>query len=56
MSTMGAELQNVTDMTDTSVQKYLQVGLKSLGEHVISKKSSNVPKIFTTYVDRFLCI
>ena len=29
------ELQNVTDMTDISVSKYLQTGVKSLGEHVI---------------------
>ena len=32
---MMAHLQNVMYMTDISAKKYLQIGVKSLGEHAI---------------------
>ena len=38
---VAAEFQIVTDMTDISVQKYLQVGVKSLREHVILQNQFN---------------
>ena len=46
------DLQNVTDMTDISVEKYLLVAVKSLEEH---KDLQNQAFFCTTDV-RFLCL
>ena len=50
-----AELLNVRYMTDISAKKYLQVGVKSLGDNAIFPNKSFFGKICTTYI-RFLCI
>ena len=39
---LQAELRNVKDMADMSVQKNWKVGVKSLGEHLVLQNSDNV--------------
>ena len=49
---VAAEYHIFTDMTDISVQKYLQVGVKSLGEHVILQNKFLL--VFLFFLDFFL--